>query len=130
MFTVHSRPMFFLFLPVVVLFLQIFPCLAHEGTPPRRITINGSVLSEPESPSVPLKLRGFNFWVDLDQPLEAMDTAVTRLLPGTNLARLVMVHWQGKYSKRRSSNVAVIIGRIVFTATFVKTNPNKITNCF
>ena len=123
--------MFFLFLPVVVLFLQIFQsCLAHEGTPPRRITINGSVLSEPESPSVPLKLRGFNFWVDLDQPLEAMDTAVTRLLPGTNLARLVMVHWQGKYSKRRSSNVAVIIGRIVFTATFVKTNPNKIANCF
>ena len=82
--------MFYLVLPVVLV-LQVFSCLAYA---PRRITINGSVLSEPESPLVPIKLRGFNFWVDLDQPLEAVDTAVTQLLPGTNLARLVMVHWQ------------------------------------
>ena len=46
----------------------------------------------------------------------------------------------GKYSKRRRSNVAVIIVRIVFISSFLfycllfnhsfQTNPNKITNCF
>jgi len=47
---------------------------------------------------------------------------------------------EGKYSKRRRSNVAVIIVRIVFISSFLfyflllnhsfQTNPNKITNCF
>ena len=47
---------------------------------------------------------------------------------------------EGKYSKRRRSNVAVIIVRIVFISSFLfyclllnhsfPTNPNKITNCF
>ena len=47
---------------------------------------------------------------------------------------------QGKYSKRRRSNVAVIIVRIVFIGSFLfgclllnhsfPTNPNSITNCF
>ena len=46
----------------------------------------------------------------------------------------------GKYSKRRRSNVAVIIVRTVFMNSFLfyclllnhsfQTNPNKITNCF
>ena len=46
----------------------------------------------------------------------------------------------GKYSKRRWSNVAAIIVRIVFIRSFLfqclllnhsfQTNPNKITNCF
>ena len=46
----------------------------------------------------------------------------------------------GKYSKRRRSNVAVIIVRIIFISSFLfyylllnhsfPTNPNKITNCF
>ena len=46
---------------------------------------------------------------------------------------------KGKYSKRRRSNVAVIIVRIVFISSFLfcclllnhsfQTNPNKITNC-
>ena len=46
----------------------------------------------------------------------------------------------GKYSKRRRSNVAVIIDRIVFICLFLfycllsnhsfPTNPNRITNCF
>ena len=45
----------------------------------------------------------------------------------------------GKYSKRRRSNVAVIIVRIVFISSFLfycllsnhifQTNPNRITNC-
>ena len=48
--------------------------------------------------------------------------------------------WNGKYSKRRRSNVAVIIDRIVFISSFLfyclllnhsfQTNPNRITNCF
>ena len=46
----------------------------------------------------------------------------------------------GKYSKRRRSNVAVIIVRTIFISSFLfyclllnhsfQTNPNKITNCF
>ena len=46
----------------------------------------------------------------------------------------------GKYSKRRRSNVAVIIVRVIFISEFLfyclllnhsfPTNPNKITNCF
>ena len=49
-------------------------------------------------------------------------------------------HPKGKYSKRRRSNVAVIVVRIVFTSSFLfyclllnhsfPTIPNKITNCF
>ena len=53
-------------------------------------------------------------------------------------------HWRsasiGKYSKRRRSNVAAIIVRVVFISSFFfyclllnhsfQTNPNKITNCF
>ena len=47
---------------------------------------------------------------------------------------------EGKYSKRRRSNVAVIIVRVIFISLFLfyclllnhsfSTNPNKITNCF
>jgi len=50
------------------------------------------------------------------------------------------VYWTGKYSKRRRSNVAVIIVSIVFIGSFLfyclllnhsfQTNPNSITNCF
>ena len=46
----------------------------------------------------------------------------------------------GKYSKRRRSNVAVIVVRIIFISSFLfyclllnhsfPTNPNRITNCF
>lgn len=64
---------------------------------PRRLIINGSRVSEPESPGVAVQLRGFNFWVDLHHPLEAEDRAVSTLFPapgGPNLARLVMVHWR------------------------------------
>ena len=48
--------------------------------------------------------------------------------------------YPGKYSKRRRSNIAVILVRIVFISSFLfyclllnhsfPTNPNKITNCF
>ena len=48
--------------------------------------------------------------------------------------------YPGKYSKRRRSNIAVIIDRIVCIISFLfyclllnhslPTNPNKITNCF
>jgi len=47
---------------------------------------------------------------------------------------------QGKYSKRRRSNVAVIIDRVIFISLFLfyclllnhsfQINPNSITNCF
>ena len=73
--------------------LLITSCMRLSDEP-RRLLINGSRVSEPESPTVPAKLRGFNFWVALDQPLEPEDRIVTKILPGTNMARLVMVHWQ------------------------------------
>ena len=51
-----------------------------------------------------------------------------------------MIKIYGKYSKRRRSNIAVIIVRIIFIGSFLfyclllnhsfPTNPNKITNCF
>ena len=54
--------------------------------------------------------------------------------------QLRTIRLAGKYSKRRRSNVAVIIIRIVFISPFFfcclllnhsfQTNPNKITNCF
>jgi len=61
---------------------------------PRRLIINGSTISDPSAPTVPLQLRGFNFWFDLDSGVEPEDRVVTSILPGTNFARLVMVHWQ------------------------------------
>jgi hypothetical protein len=61
---------------------------------PRRLIINGSTISDPSTPTVPLKLRGFNFWIDLNSGVEPEDRAVSSILPGTNFARLVMVHWQ------------------------------------
>ena len=52
----------------------------------------------------------------------------------------LLIQVEGKYSKRRRSNVAVIIDRIVFISSFLfyclllnhsfQTNPNRITNCF
>jgi hypothetical protein len=58
----------------------------------------------------------------------------------TNIATLDRPYVQGKYSKRRRSNVAVIIVRIVFISSFLfycllcnysfQTNPNSVTNCF
>ena len=54
--------------------------------------------------------------------------------------QLRTIRLAGKYSKRRRSNVAVIIIRIVFISPFLfyclllnhsfQTNPNRITNCF
>lgn len=92
-----------------VVALALTASSAVRAPPPRRLIINGSKISEPESPSLPAKLRGFNFWVALDQPIESMDRAVTTLLPGTNMARLVMVHWQDAESivKRGSDCYAV-----------------------
>ena len=61
--------------------------------------------------------------------IKAYDDRSNESLPGN-----------GKYSKRRRSNVAVIIVRIVFISSFLfycllsnhsfQTNPNRITNCF
>lgn len=62
----------------------------------RRLTVNGSQILDDGNA---VTLRGFNFdfqlgHADLHMPnVTAHDRNVTRLLPGTNLARLVMVHW-------------------------------------
>ena len=72
----------------------IAAAVAASSPSPRRLIINGSMVSAPESPGVSLQLRGFNFWPELDIPITSLDTVVTTLLPHTNLARLVMVHWQ------------------------------------
>ena len=73
--------------------------LPLAGLPSRRLVINGSAIAVPEAPTVPIALRGFNFdftlmHKELDMGnVTAEDRAVTTLLPGTTLARLVMVHW-------------------------------------
>jgi hypothetical protein len=66
---------------------------------------------------------GDKFYLARDLSIECFDT-----------------EWNGKYSKRRRSNVAVIIVRIIFISSFLfyclllnhsfPINPNKITNCF
>ena len=84
-------------------------------------------------------------------PLIDVDTRMgpTMFLTGSHIAcerrdqkEINLNNWilQGKYSKRRRSNVAVIIVRIVFISLFFfyylflnrsfQTNPNRITNCF
>ena len=55
-------------------------------------------------------------------------------------AGILILGYGGKYSKRRRSNVAVIIVRVIFISPFLfyclllnhsfPTNPNNITNCF
>lgn len=76
----------------------------HSATPTtstmaRRLHFNGSVISAPETPTVPLFLRGFNMdyqlgHSDLHMPnVTAQDRSMTTLLPGTTVVRLVMVHW-------------------------------------
>lgn len=82
------------FIWVVLVAALTATLVSAEVSQPRRLLINGSMISEPESPTVPAKLRGFNFWVALDQPVISVDKAVTTLFPSTNMARLVMVHWQ------------------------------------
>ena len=71
------------------------------------------------------------------------DAAMAEVLQiPTRRVRAVKVFYDdpGKYSKRRRSNVAVIIVRILFISSFLfycllcnhsfQTNPNRITNCF
>ena len=73
--------------------------MAPISASPRRLHFNGSVISAPETPTVPLFLRGFNLDYqlghgDLHMPnVTAQDRSMTTLLPGTTLVRLVMVHW-------------------------------------
>eukprot|EP00937_MAST-01D_sp_MAST-1D-sp2_P006076 g6076.t1 len=70
---------------------------AHNHAVARRLVVNHTdgTIREPGSAG-PVLLRGFTFLYTLkaDQAnVTAEDRRVTSLLPGTNLARLVMVHW-------------------------------------
>ena len=68
---------------------------------------------------------------------DAVQHSVQEIFDRTGRFRLTKA---GKYSKRRRSNVAVIIVRIIFISLFLfyclllnhsfQTNPNSITNCF
>eukprot|EP00966_Prymnesium_polylepis_P039314 911932-Prymnesium_polylepis.1 len=63
----------------------------------RRLHVNGTRVSTLEDPATAVYLRGFTFDYIADKPgmdvVTAQDRNVTTLLPGTNIARLVMVHW-------------------------------------
>jgi len=62
-----------------------------------RLRIDGDRVSSTAEPARPIVLRGFTFDYIAGKPGQSevtpQDRNVTRLLPGTNLARLVMVHW-------------------------------------
>ena len=72
-------------------------------SPPRRLTFNANgTLSAPDG--TPLLLRGFTFYYTLANENQANvtdeDRLVSSLLPGTNFARLVMVHWHDAPTKK------------------------------
>jgi len=72
------------------------PCPPPSQSDVRRLSICGSSITEPENPDQPILLRGFSWmFEDKDGMREVSDEdrAVQSVLPGTNLARLVMVHW-------------------------------------
>ena len=65
--------------------------------PGRRLIVNGSNLTTRDQPDKRITLVGFNFdymvgklGMDAVSPL---DKNITNMLPGANMARLVMVHW-------------------------------------
>jgi len=65
---------------------------------PRRLRIDGSRIMSPQGE--PLRLRGFNVMYMLDSefklPRDDMDGEIRRRLPGTNVLRLVILHWDDK----------------------------------
>ena len=65
---------------------------------PRRLRIDGSRILSPQGE--PLRLRGFNIMYMLDTefklPRDDMDGEIRRRLPGTNVLRLVILHWDDK----------------------------------
>jgi|EP01047_Picozoa_sp_COSAG01_P029582 hypothetical protein len=84
-------------LTVLLVFFAGATAVVGGSTPPRRLRFKGAQLSEPEAPGKPVLLRGFNLdfklGSDYPYPIE-QDRALKSLLPGTNLVRLVMNHWQ------------------------------------
>ena len=62
---------------------------------PARLAIRGPNITLPDGS--PMRLRGFNLLFQLDSPFERprddTDGLLKRLLPGVNVVRLVMLHW-------------------------------------
>ena len=65
---------------------------------PARLVIRGPNISLPDGS--PARLRGFNLLFQLDTPYalprEDTDVLLKRLLPQTNVVRLVMLHWDDR----------------------------------
>lgn len=70
---------------------------SDAATPRRRLRVNGTHVTSLSDPDTPVLLRGFTFDFIWNKPgmasVTQQDRDVKTLLPGTNLARLVMVHW-------------------------------------
>ena len=67
---------------------------ADAADGPLRLTVSGAAVRSAEGP---VTLRGFTFWFGDTPQLRSVtpeDRLVKALLPGANLARLVMVHWR------------------------------------
>ena len=86
-------------------------------------------------------MQGFSmFGNDVDIIFNKYDINNDHRLSIVELSNMLYNNPAGKYSKRRRSNVAVIIVRIVFTSSILfyclllnhsfQTNPNRTTNCF
>jgi len=73
-------------------------CPIQSAASPRRLLVNGTMVSEPEHPGMPVRLRGFTFMFEANKDgmseVSDLDKQVSTLLPGTNFARLVMDHWR------------------------------------
>ena len=64
---------------------------AGMATKPLRLRVNGTRVTASDTDQ-PIILRGFTFWFadnDQQRSVQAVDRAVTKLLPGTNMARSV-----------------------------------------
>jgi hypothetical protein len=73
---------------------------------PGRLVIRGPNISLPDGS--PVRLRGFNLLYQLDTlyavPRDDTDAALKRLLPGTNVVRLVMLHWDDRPTEMAGKN--------------------------
>ena len=73
---------------------------------PPRLVVRGPNISLPDGS--PVRLRGFNLLFQLDTPYalprEDTDDRLKRLLPHTNVVRLVMLHWDDRPTEDAGAN--------------------------
>jgi hypothetical protein len=78
----------------------LFAALSQQAvaSEPRRLVVKGSLVAASDAPEKAIALKGFTWWYQDTQKNHMRDfywpdKNVKQLLPGVNLARLVMNHW-------------------------------------